>query len=221
MKIVGTDVTAFIRRAELARDRADQRPERFGSGRRSTPASPQSTARPARSRSPSRRAKSPRRRKPSRNTAPPTPAPRWATSWARRSSSATTNRKTRKPRKKRPANNRTCSPDPSAAFRGAGASRLCSISAASIRTKERTMSLDADSIVDRRRMRRKLTFWRVAAVVVAVCARSALRRCAAGQPAGSRHGDYIARISDPGPDPRQPGPRRGARPPVAVERARP
>ncbi len=32
------------------------------------------------------------------------------------------------------------------------------------------MSLDADSIVDRRRMRRKLTFWRVVAVVVAIVA---------------------------------------------------
>ena len=32
------------------------------------------------------------------------------------------------------------------------------------------MSLDADAIVDRRRMRRKLTFWRVAAVVVALAA---------------------------------------------------
>src|SRR5262245_49343039 len=32
------------------------------------------------------------------------------------------------------------------------------------------MSLDADYIVDRRRMRRKLTFWRVLAVVVAIAA---------------------------------------------------
>src|SRR5580704_11618479 len=32
------------------------------------------------------------------------------------------------------------------------------------------MSLDADLIVDRRRMRRKLTFWRVIAVVVAIIA---------------------------------------------------
>jgi protease-4 len=32
------------------------------------------------------------------------------------------------------------------------------------------MSLDADFIVDRRRMRRKLTFWRVAAIVVAIVA---------------------------------------------------
>jgi len=32
------------------------------------------------------------------------------------------------------------------------------------------MSLDADAIVDRRRMRRKLTFWRVFAVLFAVCA---------------------------------------------------
>jgi protease-4 len=32
------------------------------------------------------------------------------------------------------------------------------------------MSLDADTIVDRRRMRRKLTFWRVFAILVAICA---------------------------------------------------
>ncbi len=32
------------------------------------------------------------------------------------------------------------------------------------------MSLDADLIVDRRRMRRKLTFWRVVAIVVIVLA---------------------------------------------------
>ena len=31
------------------------------------------------------------------------------------------------------------------------------------------MALDADSIVDRRRMRRKLTFWRVFAVLLAIC----------------------------------------------------
>jgi protease-4 len=32
------------------------------------------------------------------------------------------------------------------------------------------MSLDADFIVDRRRMRRKLPFWRVFAVLFAICA---------------------------------------------------
>jgi protease-4 len=32
------------------------------------------------------------------------------------------------------------------------------------------MSLDADTIVDRRRMRRKLTFWRVFAILIAICA---------------------------------------------------
>src|SRR4051812_42570672 len=36
--------------------------------------------------------------------------------------------------------------------------------------QEISMSLDSDVIVDRRRMRRKLTFWRVAAVVVAIAA---------------------------------------------------
>ena len=30
------------------------------------------------------------------------------------------------------------------------------------------MSLDADAIVDRRRMRRKLTFWRVFAILIAI-----------------------------------------------------
>src|SRR2546423_14537118 len=35
---------------------------------------------------------------------------------------------------------------------------------------EFSMSLDSDVIVDRRRIRRKLTFWRVAAIVVAVAA---------------------------------------------------
>jgi small subunit ribosomal protein S1 len=32
VKIVDTDITTFIRRAELARDRGDQRPERFAAG---------------------------------------------------------------------------------------------------------------------------------------------------------------------------------------------
>ena len=36
------------------------------------------------------------------------------------------------------------------------------------------MSLDADIIVDRRRMRRKLTFWRVFAVLLAIWRSSAL-----------------------------------------------
>ena len=34
VKIVDTDLSTFIRRAELARDRADQRPERFAAGER-------------------------------------------------------------------------------------------------------------------------------------------------------------------------------------------
>jgi small subunit ribosomal protein S1 len=32
VKLVGTDLTTFIKRSELARDRADQRPERFAPG---------------------------------------------------------------------------------------------------------------------------------------------------------------------------------------------
>ena len=58
------------------------------------------------------------------------------------------------------------------------------------------MSLDSDHIVDRRRMRRKLTFWRVIAVLVAIAgivtaAATVGRRGAEGITAG---GDYIARV---------------------------
>jgi protease-4 len=56
------------------------------------------------------------------------------------------------------------------------------------------MSLDADAIVDRRRMRRKLTFWRVSALLIALLALVGL---AAALVLGSRltvPGAYIARI---------------------------
>jgi protease-4 len=56
------------------------------------------------------------------------------------------------------------------------------------------MSLDADAIVDRRRMRRKLTFWRVAALLIAVLA---LAGTVLAFVPGSRllpRGDYVARI---------------------------
>ena len=58
------------------------------------------------------------------------------------------------------------------------------------------MSLDTDLIVDRRRMRRKLTFWRVLAVLVAIAAivvvtSTITRRGGAVLTAG---GDYIARV---------------------------
>ena len=60
------------------------------------------------------------------------------------------------------------------------------------------MSLDADSIVDRRRMRRKLTLWRVFAVLLAICAvvavGVALRVPGSGMLTG-RAGDSIARIT--------------------------
>jgi protease-4 len=59
------------------------------------------------------------------------------------------------------------------------------------------MSLDADTIVDRRRMRRKLTFWRVVAVVVAiaalVAAAAALRAPGTGLITGEP-GGAIARV---------------------------
>jgi protease-4 len=60
------------------------------------------------------------------------------------------------------------------------------------------MSLDADFIVDRRRMRRKLTFWRVFAVLFAICAvvaaGMAVRAQGSGVLAGAT-GTSIARIT--------------------------
>src|SRR5947209_9275084 len=59
------------------------------------------------------------------------------------------------------------------------------------------MSLDADAIVDRRRMRRKLTFWRVAAVLIAIFAVAALAARFTGRSGliPERAGNYIARIT--------------------------
>jgi protease-4 len=60
------------------------------------------------------------------------------------------------------------------------------------------MSLDADTIVDRRRMRRKLTFWRVVAVLIAICAvvaaGAALRAPGTGMLTGTPAGT-IARVT--------------------------
>jgi protease-4 len=55
------------------------------------------------------------------------------------------------------------------------------------------MSLDADLLVDRRRMRRKLTFWRVLAIVVLVLAIGAVA-AAFGSRNGVIGGPYVARI---------------------------
>jgi protease-4 len=60
------------------------------------------------------------------------------------------------------------------------------------------MSLDADSIVDRRRMRRKLTFWRVFAVLFAICAVIAVGialRVPGSNMLTGRTGDSIARVT--------------------------
>ncbi len=55
------------------------------------------------------------------------------------------------------------------------------------------MSLDADLIVDRRRMRRKLTFWRVVAVVVIVLAIGAVAAAVGRRSIVT--GPYIARVT--------------------------
>ena len=52
------------------------------------------------------------------------------------------------------------------------------------------MSLDADTIVDRRRMRRKLTFWRALAVVLAIGAVIALAVVLVASAGGGSGGLY-------------------------------
>ena len=56
------------------------------------------------------------------------------------------------------------------------------------------MSLDADLIVDRRRMRRKLTFWRVVAVLIAIAAIVALAATMRRSEVLTAGGDYFARV---------------------------
>ncbi len=73
------------------------------------------------------------------------------------------------------------------------------------------MSLDSDVIVDRRRLRRKLTFWRVLAALVAIAAIVGHRRVASP---GGRGTLLDCRLDRPrqyrGPDPQRPGAGRGA-----------
>jgi protease-4 len=57
------------------------------------------------------------------------------------------------------------------------------------------MSLDADSIVDRRHMRRKLTFWRVLAIVVIVLAIVGLAGLLGNRTGFAGAGAYIARVT--------------------------
>ena len=57
------------------------------------------------------------------------------------------------------------------------------------------MSLDADLIVDRRRLRRKLTFWRVVAVAVIVLAIAGAAQLLSNRMGFAGAGAYIARIT--------------------------
>jgi protease-4 len=58
------------------------------------------------------------------------------------------------------------------------------------------MSLDADQIVDRRRMRRKLTFWRIFAVIIAIGAVVAVAASLGGSGGlAEPGGNYIARVT--------------------------
>jgi protease-4 len=56
------------------------------------------------------------------------------------------------------------------------------------------MTLDPDAIVDRRRMRRKLTFWRVGAVAVAALAIAAVAYVTVPRAPWMKPGAYVARI---------------------------
>jgi len=56
------------------------------------------------------------------------------------------------------------------------------------------MSFDADAIVDRRRLRRKLAFWRFGALAILLVALGTSAALLAGGGALAPHGDFIARI---------------------------
>jgi protease-4 len=56
------------------------------------------------------------------------------------------------------------------------------------------MSLDADTIVDRRRLRRKLTFWRVSAIFIVVLALIGAAAVFVPGALRSARGDFVARI---------------------------
>ena len=100
VKIADSELTAFIKRSDLAATATTSGRSASPTARRSTRASPSSIARPARSRSRSRRWKSPRRRKRSRNTARRYRALRSATSSAPRSSARARRKTTRKKRRR-------------------------------------------------------------------------------------------------------------------------
>src|SRR6202035_1062806 len=57
------------------------------------------------------------------------------------------------------------------------------------------MSLDADHIVDRRRMRRKLTFWRVVAVLVVIAAIGIVAAAVSPRGLAGAGGGQIARVT--------------------------
>jgi hypothetical protein len=84
VKFVDHRDLSFIRRSDLARDRDEQRPERFSVGQKVDARVTQFDKKTARSACRSRRWKSPKRRKPWRSSARPTPAHRSATFWAQR-----------------------------------------------------------------------------------------------------------------------------------------
>jgi protease-4 len=63
-----------------------------------------------------------------------------------------------------------------------------------VATRSLLMPLDPDAIVDRRRMRRKLTFWRIGAVVIAIVAIAAVVMTAIPGDQIGEGGNYIARI---------------------------
>ena len=192
------------------------------SARRSTRASSSSTAAPTRCRSRSRRSRWRRRRRRSPNTAPPIRARRSATFSAPRSSAPPKSRG-EKPRRSQVATIRSGRRiamhaelpwSRHAARQRAPCARFI---------EERAMSLDADTIVDRRRMRRKLTFWRVLAILVAIGAVVAVG--AALRVPGTGHADRRARRLDCArhhhrPHPRRPGAGGGAGAAGQVARAR-
>ena len=220
VKIVGTDLETFVKRSELARDRSEQRPERFAVGQK-VDARVTQFDRKARKVQVSIKALEVAEEKEAiaqygssdsgatlgdiLGTALKRATEKPEESDGRRSDRPAVVGPERAPQASRP---QRASVDPAALTIGPG----CARSGRGSIGQEPIMSLDADHIVDRRRMRRKLTFWRVAGRGAGGRRRG--RRCIC---AGAAHAPHSAlglhrAHQDPGTDPRRPRPRRGAGP---------
>ena len=172
VKIVGTDLTAFIKRSELARDRSEQRPDRFAVGQKVDARVTQFDRRTHKV-SVSIKALEVAEEKEAiaqygSSDSGATLGDILGTALKRKGEEDDEGREGVKRRERSRRHRLAGSASPVGSARDYAATDSRAHSAAGLAsegevTRSSPMSLDADLIVDRRRMRRKLTFWRVLA----------------------------------------------------------